>query len=184
MRRELGGTAIAHERFEGAYMPGSASEEAFSRVLGFSVEEVAHPVAALRDQEEMVIGLVHPLVKVYTIPRTGQMAYVGHICNFRQKVTEFLTSLPLMPADMPIVHVRPRMYKGKPGGRALFKVDVMKLKSAFPWPKANNPYYADVEWRDDAAAAWAADDVQVGAAREADGDSSHFPGVTRACFER
>ena len=95
-----------------------------------------------------------------------------------------MTSLPLMPADMPIVHVRPRKYKGKPGGRALFKVDVMKLKSAFLWLKANNPYYAGVEWRDDAAAVWAADGVQVGAVREADGDSSHFPAVTPARFER
>ena len=76
------------------------------------MEEFAHPVAALTDHEEMVLGLVHPLVQVYTIPRTGQLAYVGHICNFRQKVTKFLTSLPLLPADMPIVHVRPRKYKG------------------------------------------------------------------------
>ena len=89
-----------------------------------------------------------------------------------------------MPADMPVVHARPRKYKGKPGGRALFKVDVLKLKSAFLWLKANNPYYADVEWRDDAAVAWAAEDVQVGTAREADDDSSHAPPVTPACFDR
>ena len=111
------------------------------------MEEFARPVAALTDHEEMVLGLVHPLVQVYTIPRTGQLAYVGHICNFRQKVTKFLTSLPLLPADMPIVHVRPRKYKGKTGGIALFKVDVTKLRSAFLWLKANNPYYAGVEWR-------------------------------------
>ena len=77
------GPAIAHERFEGAHPPGSASEEMSSRVLGFSVEEFANPVAALSDHEEMVLALVHPLVQVYTIPRTGQLAYVGHICNFR-----------------------------------------------------------------------------------------------------
>ena len=128
------GPAIAHERFEGASPPGLASEgSACSRVLGFSVHEFAHPVAALTDHEEMVLGLVHPLVQVYTIPRTGQLAYVGHICNFRQKVTKFLTSLPVMPADMPVVHVRPRKYKGKAAGRALFKVDVRTLKAAFLW---------------------------------------------------
>ena len=65
-------------------------------------------MAALSDHEEMVLALVHPLVQVYTIPRTGQLAYVGHICNFRQNVTKFLTSLPVMPADMPVVNVRPR----------------------------------------------------------------------------
>ena len=65
------GLAIAHERFEVAQPPGSASEEMSSRVLGFSVEEFANPVAALWN-EEMVLALVHPLVQVYTIPRTGQ----------------------------------------------------------------------------------------------------------------
>ena len=178
------GVAIAHERFEGAPPPGPASEEACSRVLGFSVGEFADPVAALTDHEEMVLGLVHPLVQVYTIPRTGQLAYVGHICNFRQKVAKFLRSLPVMPADMPVVHVRPRKYKGKQPGRALFKVNVAKLKAAFLWLKANNPYYADVEWRDDAADAWADGDVEVGTTREADDDSSHAPPVTPTCFVR
>ena len=68
------GLAIAHERFEVAQPPGSASEEMSSRVLGFSVEEFANPVAALSDHEEMVLALVHPLVQVYTIPRTDQLA--------------------------------------------------------------------------------------------------------------
>ena len=148
------------------------------------MEEFAHPVAALTDHEEMVLGLVHPLVQVYTIPRAGQLAYVGHICNFRQKVTKFLTSLPLLPADMPIVHVQTHKYKGKPGGSALFKVGVTKLRSAFLWLKANNPYYADVEWREEAAVAWAADDVQVGTTREGDDDSGQAVPVTRTCFER
>ncbi len=115
-----GGPAIAHERPGGATPPGPASEGAFSRVLGFSVREFAHPVAALSDHEEMVLALVHPLVQVYTIPRTGQLAYVGHICNFRQKVSKFLKSLPVMPADMPVVHVRPRaalcLRQGEVGG--------------------------------------------------------------------
>ena len=39
--------AIAYERFEGVPSPGPASEEAFCRVLGFSVGEFAGPVAAL-----------------------------------------------------------------------------------------------------------------------------------------
>ena len=99
-------------------------------------------------------------------------------------MTKFLTSLPLLPADMPIVHVRPRKYKGRPGGNALFKVDVTKLRSAFLWLKANNPYYAGVEWREEAAAAWAADDVQVGTTREGDDDSGQAVPVTRTCFER
>ena len=66
----------------------------------------------------------------------------------------------------------------------MFKVDVRKLKAAFLWLKANNPYYANVEWRDDAAGAWAGDDVQVGTTREADDDSAQVPPVTPTCFER
>ena len=64
-------------------------------VIGRSVEDFANAVALLTDHEEMVIALVRPLVQVYTIPRTGQLAYVGHICNFRQKVAKFLKSLPI-----------------------------------------------------------------------------------------
>ena len=56
-----------------------------AQVLGFPVHEFAEAVFSLTDSEEMVLALVHPLVQVYTIPRTGQLAYVGHVCNFRQK---------------------------------------------------------------------------------------------------
>ena len=141
-------------------------------------------VAPLSDHEEMVSALVHPLVQVYPIPRTGQLAYVGHVCTPRQKVTKCLKSLPVMPADMPVVHVRPRQFKGKPAGRALFKAEVRKRKAAFLWLKSNNLYYANVEWRDDAADAWTGDNVEVGRTREADSDSFHVPAVTRLCFAR
>ncbi|CAK0797159.1 unnamed protein product, partial [Prorocentrum cordatum] len=139
------GPAIAHERCDGVPPPGPASEEAFSRVLGFSAGEFAHPV--------------------HTIPRAGQLAHVGHICNFRRKVSKFLKNLPVMPADMPVVHVRPRALgsagaEEKSAGRALFKVDISKLK------------------------AWAGDDVEVGATREADSDASHVPPVTPTYFAR
>ena len=55
-------------------------------VLGLSLQEFAAPLAQLTDQEEIVISLIHPLVQVHTLPRTGQLAYVGHVCNFRQNV--------------------------------------------------------------------------------------------------
>ena len=88
------GPETAHERFQGASWPSDApSYEHASPVLGLSVGDFAAPVAALSDHEEMVLALVHPLVQVFTIPRTGQLAYVGHICNFRQKVPQFLSCL-------------------------------------------------------------------------------------------
>ena len=104
-------------------------------VLGRPVEEFASAVALLTDHEEMVIALVHPLVQVYTIPRTGQLAYVGHICNFRQKVAKFLKSLPIPKKDFPFVMVRPRSLRNRPSGKAPFKVDVHKLRDAFHWLK-------------------------------------------------
>ena len=36
-------------------------------------------VAVLVMAEQMVVALAHPLLQVYTIPRAGQLAYVGHI---------------------------------------------------------------------------------------------------------
>ena len=70
------------------------------------------------------LTLVHPLVQVYTIPKTGQLSYVGHVGNFHQKVTEFLSKLPTLPANMPFVKVRPRNSAGKPCRTAPFTVNV------------------------------------------------------------
>ena len=78
-----GGREVARERFEGAVLPGSASDANSRSVLGHGAGEFVPALAALTDHEEMALALVHPLVQVYTLPRTGQLAYVGHICNFR-----------------------------------------------------------------------------------------------------
>ena len=177
------GPETAHERFQGALWPSSASHEHDSPVLGLSVDDFATPVAALTDHEEMVLALVHPLVQVFSIPRTGQLAYVGHICNFRQKVSQFLSRLPTMPDEMPFVQVRPRMYKNHVPPKRLFKVDVHKLWLAFSWLKRHNPYYQEVEWRAEAATAWEAEDVVIGVVREADhGDGQALP-VSQRCFQ-
>ncbi len=112
-----------------------------------------------------MLALVHLLCQVYTIPRTGQLAYVGHVCNFRQKVTKLLSSLPTLPKDMPFVKVRPRGFGGRPGLKAPFAVNVDKLLHAFRWLNANNPYYHNVEWRDDWAEAWKQEGVDIGTTR-------------------
>ena len=88
-----------------------------------------------------LLALVHPLVQVYTIPKTGQLSYVGHVCNFHQKVTEFLSKLPTLPANMPFVKVRPRNFAGKPCRKAPFTVNVQKLRDAFEWLRKYNPYH-------------------------------------------
>ena len=148
----------------------SARSHQHEYVLGRSIQEFAPAVAALSDGEEMVLALVHPWCQVYTIPRTGQLAYVGHVCNFRQKVTEFLNELPTLPSKMPYVKVRPRSFGGRPCMKAPFRVDVAKLYAAFLWLQKNNPYYRHIQWRQDWADAWKKEDVDIGSTREEDMD--------------
>ena len=101
--------------------------QALTCVMGRPFHEFATAVAALSDSEEMVLALVHPLVQVYTIPKTGQLAYVGHVCNFRQKVSAFLSSLPTLPSDMPFVMVRPRVFKNQRSPKAPFKINIDRM---------------------------------------------------------
>ena len=92
--------------------------------------------------------------------------------------------MPLLPCDMPVVNVRPSKYKSRSPGKALFKVDVRKLRRAYDWPKKHNPYYFDVEWQDEAAKAWEAEDVQVGTVREANDDIGQSPPISAQCFRQ
>ena len=121
--------STTHERWEDHYIDvddvdACTTENPRTCILGLSIDVFAPAVALLTDHEEMVIALVHPLVQVYTIPRTGQLAYVGHICNFRQKVSKFLKSLPMPKHEFPFVMVRPRNFKNRPSTKALFKINV------------------------------------------------------------
>ena len=114
--------------------PGLTS---WQQLFGTPLSSVAPVLAVLNDFEEMVISLVHPLVQLYTIPKTGELAYGGYVCNFRQEASSFLSSLPVRPADMPFILVRPRAPSGaadrKP--RMPFRVDVVKLRAAYDWLK-------------------------------------------------
>jgi hypothetical protein len=116
--------------------------------IGRPLAVIAEPLHLLTDFEEMILSLVHPLVQVYTIPKTGELAYVGHVCNFRQNVSGFMSSLPIPPKNMPFVMVRPRT---PPGGtncqpRCPFPVDVERLRAAFQWLREHNKWYHNIEW--------------------------------------
>jgi hypothetical protein len=130
----------------------------------------------------MVLALVHPLLQVYNIPKTGQLAYVGHICNFRQKVSKFISSLPTLPQDMPFVQVRPRSLGSSPTFRAPFKVNVHKLRHAYEWLKHNNPYYHNIEWREEAAAQWDVENVQLPTRTEPEEDVDQALPVNSEAF--
>ena len=149
-----------HQHFqEGPYpvnpgpYPVSHGADAVSLVqLGLPLHQIAPPLAVLTDFEEMVLALVHPLVQVYTIPTTGELAYVGHVCNFRQKVSKFLSSIPAQKQSFPaMVVVRPRQVHGRGSKRLPFPVNVKRLRDAYMWLKVHNPYYKNVLWNEAAA---------------------------------
>lgn len=129
-----------------------------------------------------MLALVHPLVQVYTIPRTGQLAYVGHVCNFRQKTAIFISSLPITPQGMPFVMVRPRNFKNQTKRGSPFKIDVDKVRRAFAWLQKFNPYYRGIEWIPSAEQAWREEEVQVGTVREEDFDLGDHLQITREVF--
>ena len=133
-----------------------AHEEEVVLLLGRPLEEIAPPIACLTDFEEMVLALVHPLVQVFSIPRTGELAYVGHVCNFRQDVRRFMDKLPVTPQDMPFVMVRPRVAAGVDDRRPrrAFQVDISKLRRAYDWLKEHNPHYYNIPWDEEAAGQW------------------------------
>ena len=126
---------------------------------------------------------MHPVVQVYTIPRTRQLAYVGHVCNFRRKVTELLSRLLTLPGNMPFVQVRPGSSGGQPSRKAPFTVNVQKLRHAFEWLRVNNPYYHDVEWREGWAQEWRKDDVDIGTRRDEDFEDCEAIAVNKEAFE-
>ena len=114
-------------------------------VLGRSLAEFSPALACLDDFGEMVLSLVHPLVQVYSIPKTGELAYVGHTCNFHQNVQGFMTRLPMRPAEMPMLMVKPRPPAGKAADsrpRNPFKVNTVQLRAAFEWLRRHNVHYA------------------------------------------
>jgi hypothetical protein len=106
-----GGVSITHERWEKDEDDVDVKQRRIP-ILGQPLAVIAPALHALSDFEEMVLSLVHPLVQVYTVPSTGELAYVGCICNFRQHVSKFLPYLPTLPENMPFVLVRPRCAKG------------------------------------------------------------------------
>ena len=84
---------------------------------------------------------------------------------------------------MPFVKVRPRSFGGKPSRKAPFTVNVQKLRHAFQWLRVNNPYYRDVEWREDWAQEWGQDDVDIGTTRDEDFEDGDTIVVNKEAFD-
>jgi hypothetical protein len=100
-------------------------------------------LAVLTDFEEMLVSRIHPLVQVFTLFPSGQMAYVGHIVNYRQRSVKWITDLPLRPADVPIVLVRRKTRETAKRQRARVPFAARKevLRNALVWLLANHPQW-------------------------------------------
>ncbi len=149
---------------------GPRAEESLPKavVLGRTLQDFATPVGQLSGPKEMVLSTVHPLAQIYTLPRDGQLAYVGHACNFRQSVTKFFKSLPVLPKGMPFVMVCPKAPRNVASSKMPLKVSIERLRAAFTRPNARSPYYANVNWDESSAQAWSRDTVTFGATWEED----------------
>ena len=101
---------------------GQMPDDCAVPVLGLPLRHTAPALHALTDFAEMVISLVHPLVQVYTIPTTGEFVYAGHMSNFRQHVSSFPSSLPVLPRDVPFILVRARRVPGQTDTRPIRNV--------------------------------------------------------------
>ena len=90
---EFRGQERWHQHFqEAAYPvnpgpdPVSPGPDAVNFVqLGLPLHQTVPPLAALKDFEEIVLALVHPLVQVYTIPTTGELAHVRRQMHLRSR---------------------------------------------------------------------------------------------------
>ena len=64
------------------------------------------------------------------------------------------------------------------------KLNVEKLRAAFLWLKAHNPFYVNIKWDESAAQQWSEEDVAVGITREEDLVSGRLLAVSQEVFER
>ena len=121
-----------------------------------NVIEHVRTVEQLNDFEEMMISLARPLVQVYTISSTGELVFDRCVRNFREPVQQWVSNLPVRPADMPFVLMKPRMSRASKDQKARppVPIDTRKVKRAFYFLKENNPYYFDIEWGQNNEAAW------------------------------
>ena len=91
----------------------------------------------LSQVEEMLISPVLPMMCVYRLP-LGQLSYGGHIINFPQDVSTFVTSLPRNPNNIDIVVVRK---EGTNSTHKDFRVRRSRVFNALQWLKLNNKYF-------------------------------------------
>jgi len=119
----------------------------FSHGNHLDVGVVPRQLPSLTQVEEMVIARVHVFVNVMQI-RGQQYLYRGHVVHFLRDVGKIYDQLPLLPAELDIVLLKPKNTDDsdrlRQQFRRLFRVRRSCVKQWLDWPKAQYPCYRDI----------------------------------------
>jgi hypothetical protein len=87
-------------------------------------------ITALSTYEEMLISKVTIFVSVFTLTSTGFLSYQGHSCSFYQDNVTWFNTLPINPADCPIILITRKGVSSSNKQKA-FAVDYDRLVTGF-----------------------------------------------------
>ena len=116
------------------------------------------PVAELPElsmTEELLISRVHATISVCTV-RGAQHRYSGHIAHFYRSVGKLYTSLPLLPAHLEIIMIKPAgaatslQENAQAQFRGMWKVRRSVITRWLEYLRVNHPGYHDFVWNTDA----------------------------------
>jgi hypothetical protein len=101
----------------------------------------------LSQTEEMLIARIHVCMEVRQV-RGHQYKYRGHVVNFLQNYEKVIDTLPLMPADLEIVLLRPRNATNERQFTHQFRRDFrVRRKAVLEWLRflqQNHPGYHNI----------------------------------------
>lgn len=116
----------------------------FRTVKNMDVGDVPNELKNLTMVEELIISLIHPQIKVYRVPGSGQLRYTGNMISFPQDVSSFATSLPHNISDLPIILVTKETIREGQAHKRDFRIRSAKVLTALRWLKQNNILNRDV----------------------------------------
>lgn len=85
----------------------------------------------------MCLAPIHPLISVYHL-KGGQRGYRGHVINFRQDISTFVSKLPIHPRNLPCTIL---LNKKTADGYIDLKIDGCRVRRVLIWLIANNIYF-------------------------------------------
>ena len=110
----------------------------FSAGNDMHARDAPQELTCLNPVEQVCVSRLFIRMTCYKIRGFAQFLK-GHVITFPQDVSEFISRLPPLPEDLPIIVVT------APGQPVPLQANRNKILTAIRWLKANNPWYADVE---------------------------------------